>query len=371
MDFWNFNAEQEQASGYESVIKKLKEYSSEEFRSSDEEKKREMVNQVFNIYRSINIFPITYFNLQGLKKEIKKCMDKDIIWDGKVLDFKLNQGSALCKFIFPNLHKVECKGLTNNSMWDRFYDDHKLKRAIELSFNIKNGVTPSQIRTSMELIGGNVATNFKIMNAKALFEKYVPRDGLIYDYACGFGGRLLGALCSKNNYRYLGVEPCTETYNGLLELGQLIESCSNRKKSYKILKCGSEEKFTLDKEFVDFAFSSPPYFTLEKYSDEKTQCYIKFPTLEEWFEGYVKPTIHNIYDYLKYDSYYAVNIADFKVGKNEVKYVDKWIEISKEIGFDYIENIPMKLTVRKGSGHDDKEKKEGIFIFLKNKKVGV
>ena len=51
----------------------------------------------------------------------------------------------------------------------------------------------------------------------------------------------------------------------------------------KIYKQGSECK--LPAEIVgnmDFAFSSPPYFNLEKYSDEETQCYVKFSKLNEW-----------------------------------------------------------------------------------------
>ena len=51
-------------------------------------------------------------------------------------------------------------------------------------------------------------------------------------------------------------------------------------------------------------------------------------------------------------------------------YVDKWIEISKEVGFEFIEQINMKLQTRRGNGHKengkDKVKKEGIFIFKKN-----
>lgn len=213
-----------------------------------------------------------------------------------------------------------------------------------------------------------MATNFKPMNAKALYERYVPNNGVIFDYACGFGGRMLGALSSKNNYVYFGVEPNTETYENLNKLGGYIEQVTGRSGSFKIACKGSEDIRLKKSNFVDFAFSSPPYFSLEKYSDEDTQCYIKFPTIEEWFDGYVKPTIQNIYNMLKPSCYYAVNIADFKIGKNEVKFVDKWIEISEDIGFKYDHQIHMKLQTRRGVGHDEdnkRTKKEGIFVFKK------
>ena len=57
-----------------------------------------------------------------------------------------------------------------------------------------------------------------------------------------------------------------------------------------------------------FCFSSPTYFNLEKYSDEPTQSYNKFNNLEDWFKGFVKPTIENIYKILKSNCYYAVTL---------------------------------------------------------------
>ena len=94
----------------------------------------------------------------------------------------------------------------------------------------------------------------------------------------------------------------------------------------------------------------------------------KFKTLEEWFKGYVDPTIKNIYKILKPNCYYAVNIADFNINsKHKIELVDRWIEISKENGFEYIKQIHMKLQQRRGDGHSEnkRNKKEGIFIFKK------
>ena len=364
---WNYESGLEKSTGYEEVIDTLKSYTKEKYEKANEEDKLKMVEEVFDIYRSINIFPIYYYNEEGIRKEIKKCVDKPVSFEGDVLNLRFNQGSSLCKFLFPNLNDVECKGAKNNSMLKRFYNDHKLKRAIELSLRIKKSVTPSEVRTALELIGGNVATNFKAMNAKALYEKYCPSNGVIYDFACGFGGRMLGALTSKNNYSYVGVEPCVETFNNLLSLGTYIEKTTNREDIFRINCIGSED-YKLPKESVDFAFSSPPYFNLEQYSQEDTQCYNRYKDLEEWFEKYVRLTIRNIYHGLKKERYYAVNIADYKDGKDLVGLVDKWIEISKEEGFEFIEQIYMKLQSRRGEGHrkeNGTHKKEGIFVFKK------
>lgn len=368
---WNYISEDVSSNGYENVLEKLKGWNKLTFLEQTSEKQKEIVEEIFKVYRSKNIFPIQYFNEEGVHQEIQKCIDKEVDFDGNVLNLKYNQGSSLCRFLFPNLSTVECKGIKNNSPYEKFMDDYKLKRAIDFCLRYKSSTcptTPSGIKDGLEMLGGNVATNFKPMNAKALYEKYVPTNGKIFDYACGFGGRMLGALSSKNNYSYYGVEPNTETFNNLNILGNHIEKVTKRNNTFYIKRCGSEDITINKKGIIDFAFSSPPYFTLEKYSDEETQCYIKFPTLDSWFEGYVKPTIQNIYNLLKNDRYYAVNIADFSIGSNVVNFVEKWVEISKSIGFTYSKKIYMKLQTRRGEGHDEsnlRTKEEGIFVFKK------
>jgi hypothetical protein len=366
---WNYNSFLDRSNGYENVMDDLKSYTKNGFIAAGEDSQKNMVDEVFEIYRSKNIFPITYYNENGIRFEVKKCIDKTVTFDENYLNLKFNQGLSLCRFLFPNLMHVEC-AKDKRTPYRKFYDDHMLKRAILFCFkhkNVKNPVLPSAIKDGIEMLGGGVATNFKPMNAKALYEKFVPENGIIYDYSCGYGGRMLGALSSKNNYTYIGVEPNTNTYENLIKLGNYIEETTGRRNSFEIHKIGSEDFRIEQNNSIDFAFSSPPYFNLEHYSDEETQSYIKYPSLDLWFEGYVRPTIHNIYHMLKKNCFYAVNIADFNIGKIRVKFVNEWIRISEEEGFTYIKEIPMKLQNRRGIGHGEnvRGKKEGIFIFKK------
>lgn len=368
MKQWNYQSKAKQSTGYEDLLDQLKMYTKEKYSKEDEVGRKKIQEEVLALYRSKDIYPITYYNEEGIRDEILKCINKQVSFEGNVLNLKFNQGQSLCRFLMPNLHGVAVKGANNNDMLSRFYDDHKLKRAIDFCLRFKKSVTPAEIRTALEMIGGGFATNYKTMNAKALFERYTPKGGTIYDFASGFGGRMLGALSSKNDYTYIAVEPCEETFKNLQVLGKHIEDVTKRNNSYELHMVGSEE-FVGEPCSVDFAFSSPPYFNLEQYSNEESQCYVKYPTLDEWFDGYVQPTIENIYNMLKDDCYYAVNIADFNVGKERVEFVDKWIELSVAQGFEHVETIGQKLQTRRGVGHKengvDKDKKEGIYVFKK------
>jgi SAM-dependent methyltransferase len=263
---------------------------------------------------------------------------------------------------------AEPKGRGSNSLRDRFFDERKLKRAIRICFEFRTGdrlLRPTQLRTALELVTGENVTNFKAQNAKAIVEHLCPvLWGNVYDYSCGYGGRLLGIGSSNFKYNYIGVEPNTETVEYLNYLNDVIDEATGVRGT--IVQDVSENYRPED---IDLAFSSPPYFNLEKYSDEETQCMVRYRTLDEWFSGYVEPTIENIYNGLNKDGIFATNIADYKsYGNKEYKVVDDWIQVSERIGFKHVSTIKMMLNTRPGVGNDKlagREKFEGVYVFKK------
>ena len=169
-----------------------------------------------------------------------------------------------------------------------------LKRAIKLCFEHREGtnlVSPTAVRRALELVTGENIQNFKSLNARAIVEDLCPvMWGTVYDYSAGYGGRLLGITTSKMKYSYVGIDPNTETVANLNYLNSLIDQAVSNPGT--IVQSVSEE---YRPENIDLAFSSPPYFNLEKYCDEPTQCMVRYTTLDEWFEGYVAPTMKNIH----------------------------------------------------------------------------
>ena len=117
----------------------------------------------------------------------------------------------------------------------------------------------------------------------------------------------------------------------------------------------------------DLAAFSSIYFNLEKYSDEETQCMVRYRTLNEWFSGYVEPTIKNIYEGLTSDGIFATNIADYKsYGNKEYFVVDRWIQLAEKLGFKHVETIKMMLNTRPGVGNnktEGREKFEGVYVL--------
>ena len=62
--------------------------------------------------------------------------------------------------------------------------------------------------------------------------------------------------------------------------------------------------------YFDLYFTSPPYFDTERYSDDETQSYIKFPTYSGWVKGFYRETIYNACRALKNDGVFVINIFE-------------------------------------------------------------
>ena len=367
-NFWGIkpnNIVAEEFTGYESVYDQLNKLDKPAYNKDPEG----TINKVFDIYRSINLVPIIYFTEKGLINAVRdfKSISYNTVKDSKI-SLGNNKGQPLSRFLFPNMMTAEPKGRGSNSLKDRFYDDKKLKRAIRICYDMREGhklVYPTAIRRALELVTGENIQNFKHQNARALAEHLCPvLWGNVYDYSAGYGGRLLGVSCSNMSYNYLGIDPNTETIKYLNYFNEILDEAVGFKGT--IVQNVSEEYKPND---IDLAFSSPPYFNLEKYSDEETQCMVRYSTLDEWFSGYAEPTIENIYNSLNQDGIFATNIADYKTyGKKEYKVVDDWITLSERIGFRHVGTIKMMLNTRPGVGNNKlagREKFEGVYVFRK------
>ena len=201
-------------------------------------------------------------------------------------------------------------------------------------------------------------TNFNPVIARKIYEKYLPyENATIFDYSCGFGSRMLGALTSKYNYHYIGVDPYEELYKRLLFFSKWIKDTLNNKAIAEIFNTGSEQYISQLKEKVDLSFSSPPYFNYETYTSCNTQSYIKYNTYNSWLENYVKKTLENIYKYTKENGLHLVNLEDTK----RIKLLNDWLDIATKVGFT-LEEIET-LSTRKRYSNKNSNK---LLVMRKN-----
>lgn len=243
---------------------------------------------------------------------------------------------------------------TIRELWD---DDDKLRELVKKTFEYeqKHGagyITVNRLRQNSKVyLSKQSVSNFRPSAAKFIYNRY-GNEGHVWDMSCGWGGRLLGFLAS-NCKSYTGTEPASNTFQGLLSLNLEF----NKGKDVNLIQGGSE-CYEPKSQSLDLCFTSPPYFDTERYSDEDSQSYMKYPTKESWLIGFHKKTIENCYRGLKGGGKMLINIA------NTPKH--DWLEsetvsISKSVGFDFTHTIRLELSSISGSG----AKYEPIFIFTK------
>ena len=341
----------------------IKDYSGRVWRSLSPDDQAKWVDEIFTYYRKQG-FPYPSLdeetigkNLWALRSRAPRVReDGEILWDPL--------GGTLCTHYFPHLWEVPFRG--KKTAMDAFLNDEWFRDAIRFALRIKDTVTVTDIIGAFSLgtkASVGVVSRFKPMAAKAIWERYAPDNGICYDYACGWGGRLLGCLSSKKGLTYLGVDPEPRTNACLNTLLDKVKATYGSVKA-EIHKCGSED-FCPDeyRGQADVAFSSPPYFNLEKYSDDPTQSHVKFPSVDLWLDGFLIQTFTNIRTLLKPGGYLGLNLTDF----DNTKIVEGALDRLKSLGFIEHERIGIQMVQRRGNGQDTSQsfKSEPVYVFRK------
>ena len=204
--------------------------------------------------------------------------------------------------------------------------------------------------------------NFLPSVAKGIYDYYCGIDNArILDMSAGFGGRLVGAVSSKHNYSYTGVDPATETFMNLRKLAKFL-NVENRVRL--INKAFEDCDDDLEDNSFDIMFTSPPYFAKEKYSEEDNQSWKRYPDFDDWVNSFLKESFKIVYKKLKNNSYMIINIADITLHNKKYDLENATVQTALDVGFQYLQRKQMMMTSTPGTGR--KYKTEGVFIFKKN-----
>ena len=178
-------------------------------------------------------------------------------------------------------------------------------------YNLEHGVNNPFYATVQRGYNGVAYVNeFPPFVARQIYQKYASgkKNISVLDPCCGWGGRMIGCA-SIPNTTYVGCEPCTETYEGLVKLGVWLKTLQPTF-NFVIYQKPFED-FMTDEKF-DIALTSPPYYNTEKYSDEETNSLNRYKTYEEWVEGFYEPLILNTVGYLNEGGVFILNVGDRK-----------------------------------------------------------
>ncbi len=318
---------------------------------SDDELKIFATN-VFKHYRDVG-FPYFKLSDEEIDKEIYKMRNYDTSYILQE-DDKLKQvmtGLNFVNFFMPHMWETKCHSFT--TPMDAFLNDEMFMKAINKRILFGSNMSDAGMRKALSWVSGtHRVSNFRPTIAKWVYDNF-SGDGNVLDFSCGYGGRLFGALSSKKVKSYTGTDPCTKTYNSLLEINKRIIVYKNVKLYNKAF-----EDLELENNVYDLSFSSPPYFNTEEYSYEDTQSFIRYKTKNEWREGFLEKIISKNFLYLKKDANFVINIANVKTYPELEK---DTVDIAEKIGFKLIRTYKMSLSALMNKGF----KYEPIFHFKK------
>lgn len=313
---------------------------------------KEYLDKVFNYYRS-NGFPYFQTDMPYRFREYMKLKQYkgNPLKDGIIT--QTMHGLSLAWSYMPHSWDVVC----NDKMtpMQAFMDDDMLMKVITKRVKIGDNMSDNGLRKMLKMYTGvQSVSNFRPTAAYALYNHFCEKGDTVLDMSSGFGGRLLGAI--KANVNYIGYDPSVLSHKGVCELARDFKYQDKCK-----LICDGSENIDLPSESIDFAFTSPPYFDTEKYSDDAGQSYLKYSTKEQWLNGFLLSTFRNVHNCLKSGKYMAINIANVP---NYKTIEEDTVKIALDCGFVLEDTWKLALS-KPPSKNKSGFKYEPIFIFKK------
>jgi hypothetical protein len=180
-----------------------------------------------------------------------------------------------------------------------------LRRTINAIWTLKmDRINYTTLQQAFQL-RGYIPSQFKPVIAKGIYDMFEAENA--YDMSMGWGDRLAGFISSKCADYYYGTDPNKATFPNYLKQ---IEFYNRPEVKTDIHNLPAESLETPPDRHIDLCFSSPPYFSKEKYSEDKNQSYKKFPVFKDWLEKFLFEAIKPQWKALRKDGVLIVNISD-------------------------------------------------------------
>lgn len=260
-------------------------------------------------------------------------------------------------------HRYECHADGRMSPLEAFARDDLLRRALEMQFD-KDGRLSDYPRKVNYVWGAQACSNFRPGFAAHIYRRFCPPGGTVLDPSTGYGGRLVGAIASGVVGRYIGIDPNRATHAGNRRLADDVGGAL----SVELINLPAED-VAADPDGLagsaDFAFTSPPYFCKERYSDEDTQSWRRYPTFEGWVAGFLRPMMALQATALHRGCVAVVNVADVKIRDVTHPLVEATVEAGEAAGLVSIARESLALQTPHNAENGRARRQEALLVFRK------
>ena len=177
-------------------------------------------------------------------------------------------------------------------------------------------------------LGAYIATQFKPIVAKVIYEMLDAKT--VLDTSMGWGDRLT-AFYASNATHYIGCDPNPNTFKRYKKMIDFWDNFTGGKKTVQMYNCGAEDLPWDEIKNVDCAFTSPPYFSTERYNEggdkQELQSWFKFSEYESWRDNFYLPVSQKTFDSLNENGVMMINILDPKVKGKRYRSGDELVDM--------------------------------------------
>ena len=278
-------------------------------------------------------------------------------YDKKQLYFRrLNAGNEA-----SNYFQIENRWSVDGSVSPgpkRTWGSHKFMTTLMGSaYSLKMPKINKNILRTMIGLRKYICSQFKPNVAKIIYDMFKSEN--ILDFSMGWGDRLAGFYASEHGKHYVGLDPRGENHPIYKEQSEFYEKhlgfFEHERKSEFHCSPAEDFDFAPYNEYFDMVFTSPPYFSVERYSYDDTQSWVRYKDINDWNKDFLQSTLGNLWGSIKKGGYLLVNISD--VYTNSKWSTERgWLEICNPMN-DYLSKlgeyqgcIGMEMAKRPNSG---------------------
>ena len=281
----------------------------------------------------------------------------DLKYDGKPLYFRrLNAGNTASNY-FQIKNRWSVDGSVSPGPKRTWENEKFMTTLMGSAYSLKMPKITKNILRTMIGLRKYICSQFKPNVAKIIYDMFEAET--ILDFSMGWGDRLAGFYASEHGKHYVGLDPRKENHPIYKEQSEFYQKHlgffeHDRKCDFH---CSPAEDFDFAalNEYFDLVFTSPPYFSVERYSYDDTQSWVRYKDIDDWNKDFLHSTLGKLWDSVKKGGYVLINISD--VYSNAKWSTDRgWLEICNPMN-DYLSKlgtyqgcIGMEMAKRPNSG---------------------
>lgn len=247
---------------------------------------------------------------------------------------------------FHNRLRLNCPYMNTGSPVDA-WEQGKLKStfgALWRGVNSSEDLSIASYTEALRLGGSYVATQFKPNVATTVYD--MTNSKRVVDTSMGWGDRLAGFYASSAEV-YIGCDPNPNTFKKYQEQKEFYDKLTGHTKKVYMYNCGAEDLPWDEIEDIDLVFTSPPYFSTEKYNkggeNEEAQSWKKYPEYDSWMDNFLLPVSEKSLNSLNDDGFFMLNIMDPKIKGKRYNVCDTLVDTFKD---KFLGQVGMRISQR-------------------------